>query len=132
MTENILTTKKRLMHCLLVSTLLLANAANAATKSPTEDGLWYYEIGGAEPVSVPANPTVTSFTLGGSVQLGLGYSCAAFDPVVAVSNSLNNIGSGVDDIMNAMTAAASSAIAALPALILQRAYPRLYDLFQNA
>jgi len=31
-----------------------------------------------------------------------------------------------------MTAAASSAIAALPALILQRAYPRLYDLFQNA
>jgi len=34
--------------------------------------------------------------------------------------------------MNAMTAAASSAIAALPALILQRANPGLYDLFQNA
>jgi integrating conjugative element protein (TIGR03755 family) len=35
-------------------------------------------------------------------------------------------------MMNAMTAAASSAIAALPALILQRANPGLYDLFQNA
>jgi integrating conjugative element protein (TIGR03755 family) len=75
---------------------------------------------------------VTSVTLGGSVQLGLGYSCAAFDPVVAVSNTLNNIGQGVDDLMNAMTAAATSAIAALPALILQRANPGLYDLFQNA
>lgn len=125
-------TNKRLVYGLLVVTSLLVEGANAATKSPTEDGLWYYEIGGAEPVSVPANPTVTSITLGGSVQLGLGYSCAAFDPVAAVSNSLNNIGSGVDDIMNAMTAAASNAIAALPALILQRANPGLYDLFQNA
>jgi integrating conjugative element protein (TIGR03755 family) len=103
-----------------------------AAEGPTEDSLWYYQIGGAEPVSVPANPEVTSFTLGGSAQLSLGYSCAAFDPVVAVSNTLNDIGSGVDDLMNAMTAAATSAIAALPALILQRANPGLYDLFQNA
>ena len=34
--------------------------------------------------------------------------------------------------MNAMTNAATAAIAALPALILQRANPGLYDLFQNA
>jgi integrating conjugative element protein (TIGR03755 family) len=71
-------------------------------------------------------------TLGGSAQLGLGYSCGKFDPVAAVTNTLNNIGTGVDNIMNAMTAAATSAIAALPALILQRANPGLYDLFQNA
>ena len=105
MKANIQTIKKSLVLGVFALALLLVNASNSATKSPTEDGLWYYEIGGAEPVSGPVNPTVTSFTLGGSVQLGLGYSCAAFDPVVAVSNSLNNIGSGVDDIMNAMTAA---------------------------
>ena len=103
-----------------------------AAQAPTEDGLWYYEIGGAEPVSVPANPSVVSVTLGGSAQLGLGYSCGKFDPVAAVTNTLNNIGTGVDNMMNAMTAAATSAIAALPALILQRANPGLYDLFQNA
>ena len=124
--------KTPLLASLLCATLFFANVGHAQTKAPTEDGLWYYQIGGAEPVSVPANPTVTSITLGGSVQLGLGYSCAVFDPVAAVSNSLNDIGAGVDNIMNAMTAAASSAIAALPALILQRANPGLYDLFQNA
>ena len=112
--------------------MVLVASAVPAAEGPTEDSLWYYQIGGAEPVSVPANPDVTSFTLGGSAQLSLGYSCAAFDPVVAVSNTLNDIGSGVDDLMNAMTAAATSAIAALPALILQRANPGLYDLFQNA
>ena len=117
---------------LVVLLATLRVGASHAAEGPTEDGLWYYEIGGAEPVSAPANPSVVSVTLGGSAQLGLGYSCGKFDPVLAVTNSLNNIKSGVDDMMNAMTAAASSAIAALPALILQRANPGLYDLFQNA
>ena len=52
-----------LVCALLVVTLLLLNEADAATKSPTEDGLWYYEIGGAQAVSVPANPRVTRVTL---------------------------------------------------------------------
>ena len=46
----------------LLSALLLWNSAYAA-QAPTEDSLWYYEIGGAEPVSVPANPSVASVTL---------------------------------------------------------------------
>ena len=108
------------------------DATYAVTKGPTEDGLWYYEIGGATPVSAPANPSVVSITLGGSAQLGLGYSCGKFDPVAAVTNTLNNVGAGVDSMLSAMTTAASAAIASLPALILQRANPGLYDLFQNA
>jgi integrating conjugative element protein (TIGR03755 family) len=124
--------KRYVFHVLLLSSVLFVSHSVNAAQGPTEDGLWYYEIGGAEPVSVPANPSVVSVTLGGSAQLGLGYSCGKFDPVAAVTNTLNDIGAGVDNMMNAMTAAATSAIAALPALILQRANPGLYDLFQNA
>ncbi|EDZ65614.1 hypothetical protein NOC27_2294 [Nitrosococcus oceani AFC27] len=124
--------KRYVFHVLLLSSVLSVSHGVNAAQGPTEDGLWYYEIGGAEPVSVPANPSVVSVTLGGSAQLGLGYSCGKFDPVAAVTNTLNDIGAGVDNMMNAMTAAATSAIAALPALILQRANPGLYDLFQNA
>ena len=120
------------IYCLLIALSIAIGPVSYAAQAPTEDGLWYYVIGGAEPVSVPANPAVVSTTLGGSAQLGLGYSCGKFDPVAAVTNTLNDIGSGVDNMMNAMTAAATSAIASLPALILQRANPGLYDLFQNA
>ena len=124
----------RLRHAIswLLIGLFSLNNAHAITKGPTEDSFWYYEIGGAEPVSAPANPSVVSVTLGGSAQLGLGYSCGKFDPVAAVTNTLNDIGAGIDNMMNAMTAAASAAIASLPALILQRANPGLYDMFQNA
>ena len=118
---------------ILLSCVLIMISQGAGTvKGPTEDSLWYYEIGGAQPVSAPANPSVVSVTLGGSAQLGLGYSCGKFDPVAAVTNTLNEIGAGADRMMDAMTVAATSAIAALPALILQRANPGLYDLFQNA
>ncbi len=118
----------------LLSALTPTSPAQAAqtTPAPTGDGLWYYQIGGAQPVSPPANPSVVSITLGGSADLSRSYSCGKFDPLAAVTHSLNDIARGVDDMMNAMVAAASSAIASLPALILQRANPGLYDLFQNA
>jgi integrating conjugative element protein (TIGR03755 family) len=124
--------KRNASYILLFALVVAGSQVSHAAQGPTEDGLWYYEIGGAEPVSVPANPSVVSVTLGGSAQLGLGYSCGKFDPVAAVTNTLNDIGTGVDNMMAAMTAAATSAIASLPALILQRANPGLYDLFQNA
>ena len=88
------TSRNRRFAAWLLAGLLVQNSAHAVTQGPTEDSLWYYEIGGAEPVSVPANPAVVSMTLGGSAQLGLGYSCGKFDPVAAVTNTLNDIGAG--------------------------------------
>ena len=71
-------------------------------------------------------------TIAGSVQLGLGYSCGTFDPVLGVAETLNQVKSGAEDMLRAMTQAATGTIASLPALILQRANPGLYELMQNA
>ena len=71
-------------------------------------------------------------TIAGSAQLGLGYSCGTFDPVLGVAETLNQVKSGAEDMLRAMTQAATGAIASLPALILQRANPGLYELMQNA
>ena len=99
--------------------------------TPTIDDLWYYEIGGAEPVSVPPNPMVTTLELGGSGALNLGFSCGKFDPVLSVEETLDRFASQLDGMSNAMVNAATALIAALPALILQRANPELYNLFQT-
>ncbi|MDZ7840891.1 MAG: integrating conjugative element protein [Gammaproteobacteria bacterium] len=117
---------------LSIALLLAPGPATAVTPAPAEDSTWYYEIGGARALSAPANTNVVTTTIGGSATLGLGYSCGKFDPVLGVTNALNRIKTGADRIMDAMVTAATSAIASLPALILQRANPGLYDLFQNA
>lgn len=119
-------------NTVIVMAVLCFTISVTAPPAPPEDSLWYYEIGGAKPVSAPANPQVQSTTIGGSAQLGLGYSCLKFDPVTAVSDTLNQVKDGTENMLNAMTRAATGAIASLPAMILQRANPGLYDLFQNA
>ena len=57
----------RLALLTILGAALAVPGAHAA-EGPTEDSLWYYEIGGAEPVSAPANPSVVSVTLGGAAQ----------------------------------------------------------------
>lgn len=117
-----------LLSCCFLTSLNGVHAQNA----PTEDGLWYYELGGSKAVPRPANPNVTSLNIDASASLNLGYSCLKFDPVVGVAHTLNQVRDGAEDMMQAMTSAATGAIASLPALILQRANPGLYDLMQNA
>lgn len=122
------------MQRLLVTLLccgLGISTAHAAPAQPTEDNQWYYLIGGAN--SSGRIGTVNKrITIGGSAKFGLGYSCGKFDPTLSVSDLLEDVKDGAEEAYNAMVGAARSAIASLPALVLQRANPGLYDLFQNA
>ena len=104
----------------------------ASPPAPAELADWYYEVGGATPNAAGIGGDTVSIQLTGSAELGAGFSCGKFDPVIGVANTLNGIADGVDDMVDAMTSAATAAIASLPALILQRANPGLYDLFQGA
>jgi len=126
-------------HLVIVLLLALLPAVVAGQTSPSlipvpsrgGSGGWYYQIGGAQGLSRSANPEVTRVTIRGLGRLGLGYSCGKFDPEAAVTNILNQVAAGADAMMDAMVLAAQSAIASLPAYILQRANPGLYDLFQT-
>lgn len=115
-----------------IFTVLFCTVPLLGQSGPASNGLWYYQLGGSQPVRAPANPNITSLNIRGSGDLSLGYSCGSFDPVASVAHTLNEIKDGVDDMMDAMVHAATGAIASLPALILQRANPGLYDLMQNA
>ena len=116
----------------LALALSLSLTAQAQMPSSPDHSWLYYEIGGAQAVTRAPNPTLMSTSIGFGGELGLGYSCGAFDPVASVTNQINQLRDGIDNLSNLMAAAASAAIAALPAYILQRANPGLYDLFQNA
>lgn len=117
----------------VIATAVVALSSTAALPpAPTEDSTFYYEIGGAQPISLSPNPDVTSMNLSAAASVGMGYSCLKFDPLLGVTNTLNEVRNGAENMTNAMVSAATSAIASLPAYILHRANPDLYDLFQNA
>lgn len=127
-------TKRLAITTLFVSFVIatLCATPSQAQGPVTGSGAWYYEIGGAEPVSPAPNANVTPITISGSASLSMPRACSSLDPVLAVSNILDDVAHAVDQFEDSMVLAANSAIAALPALILQRANPGLYDHFQNA
>lgn len=121
--------KKKLVAFMIFG--VVSTSTYSITQAPPEESEWYYQIGGAQSISVAPNINQGSTALNASANWGVNYSCGKFDPVLGVSAVLNDIKTGADAFMNNMLSAATSSIASLPALILQRANPGLYDLFQG-
>lgn len=123
--------KKLLMVIFSIVTFVNVQESYAQpTPVPVLDGLFYYEIGGAQPLSLPPAPILTTINLNFSIS-PTGLACGNFDPQVALENFFDDMKDGLDDMMIAMQNAASAAIAALPGYLLQKANPGLYDIFQN-
>ncbi|PHM45556.1 integrating conjugative element protein [Xenorhabdus miraniensis] len=91
----------------------------------------FYTLGGGSVISEPASRS-GSATLGG---LELGWSsdlmCGNFDLKATVSNQLNGITAGFKNLMGDVIQGATGAVASLPAMIIQRANPGLYDMLTN-
>ena len=117
---------------LTISTMLVTPHLVAAQQPVGGSGDWYYQMGGAIPVSPAPNVNSIAIDLVGSAGLQLPRACGSLDPTIAISNTLGNVADGLDNLDGLLVAAATNAIAALPAIILQRANPGLYDHFQSA
>ncbi len=130
MTNRIL--KQRLSRAIILALLVYQGTATAAEVAPvTENHNWYYQIGGGDLITAPANPNSTAITLGASAGWGANFSCGNFSLTTSVGSFLNDIRNSSDQALNQMVAAATGYISSLPALIIQRSNPGLYDLFQN-
>jgi integrating conjugative element protein (TIGR03755 family) len=110
-----------------------AEEANAgygkAMKGAVNDNL-FYSIGGGTVISQP--PSSNNME-----KLGLGISwnndlmCGNFDLNTTVKNQLNGATNGFKNLMGDVINGATGAVASLPAMIIQRANPGLYELLTN-
>jgi integrating conjugative element protein (TIGR03755 family) len=89
---------------------------------------WYYHIGGADAVMGPLNSGVRSVSISGSLNVGAGFGCHGFDPTLGLTTALTQ---AINNIKPLLTNAVTSAVSALPGLILQRANPGLYEMYQE-
>lgn len=123
------------MKAFILVLLALAGSSQAADdysfrKRGAVDDLLYYQIGGGEAIMSP--PVHRSAT---PLSVGIGWNtdmmCGNFDINTTVRNQLNGITSGYQQLMGNVIQSATGAVASLPAMIIQRANPQLYDLLTN-
>lgn len=88
-----------------------------------------YSIGGGRAV------TMTGAANMRSIGVGVGWNsnliCGSMDIKTTIQNQLNGITRGFQTLMSDVIQNATSAVASLPALIIQRADPALYNLLTN-
>lgn len=114
---------------LCVSLPALADNGIPQTRGAIADTL-YYQIGGGVALTPAASRRNTSL-----INVGVGWRsdlmCGNFDIDTTVKNQLNGVTDGFQDLMGEVIENATSAVASLPAMVIQRANPQLYDLLTN-
>nr|WP_225422595.1 integrating conjugative element protein [Pseudomonas huaxiensis] len=89
----------------------------------------FYSIGGGNAVSMNGAASMSSIGVGAGWNNNL--ICGDMRLETTLQNQLNGITNGFQSIMSSVIQNATSAVASLPALIIQRADPGLYNLLTN-
>ncbi|WAJ37276.1 integrating conjugative element protein [Pseudomonas sp. GOM7] len=90
----------------------------------------YYKIGGAE-VATRSSSRMNTIGFGIGAEWEGFQMCSKLDLEATVANQLNGLSNGFKSMMSEIMQGATAAIGSLPALIIKRANPDLYDLLNN-
>ncbi|MDN8600319.1 integrating conjugative element protein [Citrobacter sp. S2-9] len=90
----------------------------------------YYQIGGGS-VITPALTRRDTQLINVRAGWNADLVCGNFDINTTVRNQLNGVTDGFQQMMGEVIQSATSAVASLPAMVIQRANPQLYDLLTN-
>lgn len=124
---------------LLAGVLALSSPAYSTQTSINQYGVQHqgsvigddvlYSIGGGRAVSM--SPVSNMRSIGVGVGWNANLICGDMSLSTTIQNQLNGITNGFQTIMSSVIQNATAAVASLPALIIQRADPGLYNLLTN-
>ena len=118
-----------LLSCSGVSVSQTVIDENAGIHGSVIDDHVLYTIGGGRAVSMSRAPGMQSYGVGIGWDANLNFGDMSLE--VTLRNQLNGITEGFQAIMSDIIESATAAVASLPALIIQRADPGLYNLLTN-
>lgn len=104
---------------------------NELLTPPSSVGVWYYEIGGANTLILPAyNKSRFKFKVGIGTNGNL--TCSDLDPNISIDNIVNGVKKGWASLQRNMVNSVSGVVSSLPGLALHYIDPGVYDMVQSA
>ena len=90
----------------------------------------FYTLGGGSVISQPATNSLMK-NIGVNVGWSSDLMCGNFDIKTTIGNQLNGVTDGFKNLMGDVVKGATGAVASMPAMLIQRANPGLYDMLTN-
>ncbi|EHK90260.1 integrating conjugative element protein [Aggregatibacter actinomycetemcomitans] len=112
-----------------ISATSIADNYGAAQGTALYDKVFYQIGGGSAVMPSPSRKRPHELSLG--IGWNANLMCGNFDIKTTVKNQLNGITEGFKDLMGNIIQSATGAVASMPAMIIQRANPQLYDILTN-
>lgn len=124
--------KKIVITQIMLSLFYFSNSlASDLVPLGNTNNMLYYKIGGGDNYVLPPLQDTRSINLGASSDLGAGYSCGAYNPLVSIKNTFNNLKSSADNIQNSVVQNVTGSISEIPMYAIAQADPDLYNLLNN-
>jgi integrating conjugative element protein (TIGR03755 family) len=123
----------RMKYIFMVFILLFGASSQAMNIIPVgnDNNTLYYKIGGGSNFHLPPVSDTASIKLDASADIGIGPSCGAFNPAIAIKNSINDLKNSIDTLETDIVASATASIIALPMYLFAQANPSAYQIFNN-
>lgn len=91
----------------------------------------YYKMGGSSDFALPPLSNTHTTVLNSHTNLGIGYSCSAYNPALSIMNSINDLKDSADNLEQNIIASATGSLIQLPMYFLAQANPTAYHLLNN-
>jgi len=118
----------------LLALLLNAQHSFASDIIPAgkDNNLLYYQMGGGSDLALPPSSSNATINLGADADLSAGNSCGAFNPVLSITNTFNDLKDNANNIAQSILSNATGSIAQMPMYFLAQANPTAYNMTNNA
>jgi len=121
---------QKILFILLVASHITAYASNIIPIGHSNNTL-YYKIGGSNDFTLPPVSNTRTTILNTNTNLGIGYSCAAYNPALSITNSINDLKDSANNLEQTIIASATGSLVQLPMYLLAQANPTAYNLLNN-
>jgi integrating conjugative element protein (TIGR03755 family) len=121
---------RKLLFGLLFVLTMSAQASNIIPIGNGNNRL-YYQIGGGNDFAFPPVSDTRTTVLNTNTNLGIGYSCGAYNPALSIANSINDLKDSADNLEQNIVASATGSLIQLPMYLLAQANPTAYNLVNN-
>ncbi len=121
---------RKLLSILLITSNAAAYAADIIPIGHNNNRL-YYKIGGGNDFALPPVSGTRTTVLNTNTNLGMGYSCSAYNPALSITNSINDLRNSSENLEQNIVASATGSLVQLPMYLLAQANPTAYNLLNN-